>query len=106
MGLGSGIRDPEKIYSGSRGQKGTGSRIRIRNTVAKQKNILQKERQGTDSKRETWYGTGKVTERQNDEWMMIQDNNLPIDKQKHSQKIRGGKLNCRWQPNLKETFVS
>jgi hypothetical protein len=32
MGLGSGIRDPEKTYSGSRGQKGTGSRIRIRNT--------------------------------------------------------------------------
>jgi hypothetical protein len=31
----SGIRDPEKTYSGSRirGQKGTGSRIRIRNTV-------------------------------------------------------------------------
>jgi hypothetical protein len=25
---GSGIRDPEKTYSGSRGQKGTGSRIR------------------------------------------------------------------------------
>ncbi len=39
MGLGSGIRDPgsgKKTYSGSRirvqGQKGTGSRIRIRNT--------------------------------------------------------------------------
>ncbi len=32
---GSEIRDPEKTYSGSRiqGQKGTGSRIRIRNTV-------------------------------------------------------------------------
>ncbi len=30
MGLGSEI--PEKTYSGSRGQKGTGSRIRIRNT--------------------------------------------------------------------------
>ncbi len=31
----SGIRDPEKTYSGSRilGQKGTGSRIRIRNTA-------------------------------------------------------------------------
>jgi hypothetical protein len=29
MGLGSGIRDP-----GSRGQKGTGSRTRIRNTAA------------------------------------------------------------------------
>jgi hypothetical protein len=29
---GSEIRDPEKTYSGSRGQKGTGSRIRIRNT--------------------------------------------------------------------------
>jgi hypothetical protein len=29
---GFGIRDPEKTYSGSRGQKGTGSRIRIRNT--------------------------------------------------------------------------
>ncbi len=31
----SEIRDPEKTYSGSRiqGQKGTGSRIRIRNTV-------------------------------------------------------------------------
>ncbi len=28
MGLGSGIRDPEKTYSGSRGQKSTGSRIR------------------------------------------------------------------------------
>ena len=30
MGLGSGIRDPgpENTYSGSRGQKGTGSRIR------------------------------------------------------------------------------
>jgi hypothetical protein len=28
MGLGSGIRDPEKTYSGSRDQKGTGSRIR------------------------------------------------------------------------------
>jgi hypothetical protein len=27
MGLGSEIRDPEKTYSGSRGQKGTGSRI-------------------------------------------------------------------------------
>jgi hypothetical protein len=32
MGLGSGIRDPEKTYPGSRGQNGTGSRIRIRNT--------------------------------------------------------------------------
>jgi hypothetical protein len=36
MGLGSGIRDPEKTYSGSRirvqGQKGTGSRIRNFNT--------------------------------------------------------------------------
>jgi hypothetical protein len=31
MVLESGIRDPEKTYSGSRGQKGTGSRIR--NTV-------------------------------------------------------------------------
>jgi hypothetical protein len=30
---GSEIRDPEKTYPGSRGQKGTGSRIRIRNTV-------------------------------------------------------------------------
>jgi hypothetical protein len=29
---GSEIRDPEKTYSGSRGQTGTGSRIRIRNT--------------------------------------------------------------------------
>jgi hypothetical protein len=29
---GSEIRDPEKTYSGSRGQKGTGSRIRNRNT--------------------------------------------------------------------------
>ncbi len=28
MGLGSGIRDPEKTYSESRGQNGTGSRIR------------------------------------------------------------------------------
>ncbi len=35
MGLGSEIRDPEKTYSGSRiqGQKGTGSRIRIRKTA-------------------------------------------------------------------------
>jgi hypothetical protein len=35
MCLGSGIRDPEKTYSGSRirGQKDTGSRIRIRNTA-------------------------------------------------------------------------
>ncbi len=29
---GFGIRDPEKTYSGSRGQKSTGSRIRTRNT--------------------------------------------------------------------------
>ncbi len=29
---GFGIRDPEKTYSGSRGQKGIGSRIRIHNT--------------------------------------------------------------------------
>jgi hypothetical protein len=29
---GSKIQDPGKIYPGSRGQKGTGSRIRIRNT--------------------------------------------------------------------------
>jgi hypothetical protein len=38
MGLGSEIRDPEKIYSGSRirvqGQKGTGSQIRISNPVS------------------------------------------------------------------------
>jgi hypothetical protein len=27
MSYGSGIRDPEKTYPGSRGQKGTGSRI-------------------------------------------------------------------------------
>jgi hypothetical protein len=40
MDLGSEIRDPEKTFSGSRipdpgfrGQKGTGSRIRIRNTA-------------------------------------------------------------------------
>jgi hypothetical protein len=40
MGLGSGIRDPRSGIrkkpipdSGSRGQKGTGSRIRIRNTA-------------------------------------------------------------------------
>ncbi len=34
MGLGSEIRDPEKpiLDPGSRGQKGTGSWIRIRNT--------------------------------------------------------------------------
>ena len=32
MGLGSEIRDPEKTYSGSRGHKGTGFRIRTRNT--------------------------------------------------------------------------
>ncbi len=31
---GSEIRDPEKPYPGSRGQKGTGSRIRIRNTAS------------------------------------------------------------------------
>jgi hypothetical protein len=31
---GYGIRDPEKTYPGSRGQKGTGSRIRIRNTAS------------------------------------------------------------------------
>jgi hypothetical protein len=30
---GFGIRDQEKTYSGSRGQKGTGSRIRIHNNV-------------------------------------------------------------------------
>jgi hypothetical protein len=30
---GFGIRDPEKTYTESRGQKGTGSRIRIRNTA-------------------------------------------------------------------------
>ncbi len=30
---GSEIRDPEKTYTGSRGQKGTESRIRIRNTA-------------------------------------------------------------------------
>ncbi len=42
MGLGSGIRDlrseirdPEKTYYGSRDQKGTGSRIQIRNTGSK-----------------------------------------------------------------------
>ncbi len=35
MDLGSEIRDPEKTYPGSRGQKGTGSRIRIRNTDCK-----------------------------------------------------------------------
>jgi hypothetical protein len=42
MGLGSEIRDPEKIYSGSRiqGQKGTGSRIRIRNTGNVKKTLI------------------------------------------------------------------
>jgi hypothetical protein len=47
MGLGSEIRDPEKTYPGSRGQKGTGSRIRIRNTASehpKPKEVLQKRR--------------------------------------------------------------
>jgi hypothetical protein len=39
MDLGSEIRDPEKTYSGSRGQKGTGSRIRIRNTARKVRKI-------------------------------------------------------------------
>ncbi len=34
MGLGFDIRDPKKTYPGSRGQKGTGSRIRIRNTAS------------------------------------------------------------------------
>jgi hypothetical protein len=33
MGLGSEIRDPEKTFLRFKGQKGTGSRIRIRNTV-------------------------------------------------------------------------
>jgi hypothetical protein len=39
---GFGIRDPEKTYSGpgSRHQKGTGSRIRIRNTAGWPKKIL------------------------------------------------------------------
>ncbi len=37
MGLGSGIRDLEKTYSGSRSQKGTGYRIRIRNTATEVK---------------------------------------------------------------------
>ncbi len=32
---GFGIWNPEKTYPGSRGQKGTGSRIRIRNTALK-----------------------------------------------------------------------
>ena len=51
MGLGSEIRDPRSGIrktlfrildpgSGSRGQKGTGSRIRIRNTAPKHKLIL------------------------------------------------------------------
>jgi hypothetical protein len=35
---GSEIRDPEKTYSRSRGQKGTGSRIRIPNTARKLNN--------------------------------------------------------------------
>jgi hypothetical protein len=44
MDLGSEIQDPEKTYSGSRiqGQKGTGSRIRIRNTgscIARRKEV-------------------------------------------------------------------
>jgi hypothetical protein len=40
---GFGIRDPEKPIPdpGSRGQKGTGSRIRIRNTAKKDKNEEQ-----------------------------------------------------------------
>jgi hypothetical protein len=33
MGLGSEIRDAEKIYPGFRDQKGTGLRIRIRSTI-------------------------------------------------------------------------
>jgi hypothetical protein len=40
---GSEIRDPEKTYSGSRDQKGTGSRIRIRNTdgsMRKKQNLV------------------------------------------------------------------
>ncbi len=37
----SRIQDPEKTYSGSRGQKGTGSRIRIRNTYVKDENPSQ-----------------------------------------------------------------
>jgi hypothetical protein len=43
MGLGSEIRDPEKPFPnpGSRGQKGTGSRIRIRNTVFFSYNLPQ-----------------------------------------------------------------
>jgi hypothetical protein len=36
---GFGIRDPEKTYSGSRGQNGTGSRIRIRNTALRRRYI-------------------------------------------------------------------
>jgi hypothetical protein len=39
MGSGSGIQDPEKTYPGSRGKKGTGSRIRIRN-IAYLKKLL------------------------------------------------------------------
>jgi hypothetical protein len=35
MGLGSGIPDPEKTFSGSRGQKDSGSRIQICNTGKK-----------------------------------------------------------------------
>jgi hypothetical protein len=37
---GFGIRDQEKTYSGSRGQKGTGSRIRIHNNVWQLRGIL------------------------------------------------------------------
>ncbi len=36
---GFGIRYPEKTHPGSRGQKGTGSRIRIRNTASYERNV-------------------------------------------------------------------
>ncbi len=55
MGLGSGIRDPGSgIWKkpipdpGSRGQKGTGSRIRIRNTVDSAKIIILVETHSAD----------------------------------------------------------
>ncbi len=41
MGLRSGIRKKPIPDPGSRGQKGTGSRIRIRNTVGKQVNVVE-----------------------------------------------------------------
>jgi hypothetical protein len=102
MGLGSEIRKKSIPDSGVKKAPDPGPESAT--LWQSKRRFCKKKRPGTDSEQETWYSTVQVKLQK--ERRCIQDTNKTIDEQKHLKKYGKGELNCSWQPNLKETFVS